>query len=88
MKYKLKCKSYTVERDCSNPTTITPVFFVALSPNASKEQAELLLRIEEFLTGPEGIDLVRAVDGKQRCFCCGVLNEEAANICTQCGAPL
>lgn len=85
MKITLRCRGYSTNRYMNELTEITPNLILVLHPNDCEQQAEALKRIELFLAGE--INIVKAVD-KPRCFYCASLNDEDANMCAQCGAPL
>jgi zinc ribbon protein len=85
MSIELRALSYRISREPNELVVVDVSFLLMTPPNKSKEIAEALKRIELFLY--EKINLVKS-DGSNRCFFCGVKQEDNAQTCTQCGAPL
>jgi hypothetical protein len=85
MKISLGCVGYSVDRYPQELVKISAQFILKVHPRQIDEVAEALKRIEMYLSGD--VSLLRS-DGLHRCFYCGVKQEDNAQICTQCGAPL
>jgi hypothetical protein len=86
MKISLGCKGYQVTRNVGEPVYIEAKFILMdIHHSHTDEIAEAMKRIEQYMGA--SIMLLRD-DGSYRCFYCGVKQDEDAQTCTQCGAPL
>lgn len=83
---KLLCQKFQLSASAIDSPRVSASFVLPISPQEIDEIADAFKNITKFMG--EEIEIVRAQEGKLRCFYCGQLNRDDELECQSCGGRL